>query len=686
MGVFKKWKSLTIRTKVNMLILPAILPVLIVAWMTYGSYRNAALQSNEHITQLIVNEHARGIGNFLHVQDETFRTWAADDVYGMSVEFETFNELSDKFGEMLAAAPGMCLLALTDTKGKVLAAAGNPGSDVEKVKSLIGHTSTELTTLAQTPEPAVALSASTLLPVLGYSWQQTYVFAAPCKDSSENRNSMLVAYVNWSLLEAHITQTQEVLVNKGWVGTQSLLLDKSTEQVLAHSDPQRAGQPFTAGNDVIEWLNVASHALATSAFTIEDTVQYLTFAPVPDAVSLTNGQEDVSETTFCIAVLIPQSDVLAGVKAVLQFTLITVIVASIFLCGLFWIVSRGISKEVHATANAFKDIAEGEGDLTKRLPVHSETSELGRLTKYFNRFVEKLQTTLKDVSANAQTVDSSSSGMVEISATMTAGAQESSAKSETVAAAAEEMSSNMNSVAAAMEQASTNVGLVATAAEQMTSTIDEIASNTEKARTITTQAVTEAQSAAEKINELGDSAQDIGKVTETITEISEQTNLLALNATIEAARAGDAGKGFAVVANEIKELANQTANATEDIRAKINGIQSKTGDTVTEIARVGKIIEQVNEIVATIASAVEEQSATTRQIAGNVTQASTGIGEVNENVAQTTVVSGEIAREIAQVNETSSTITNNSQQVNSSATELSKLAEELNRLVGQFKV
>ena len=182
-----------------------------------------------------------------------------------------------------------------------------------------------------------------------------------------------------------------------------------------------------------------------------------------------------------------------------------------------------------------------------------------------------------------------------------------SSKSNTVAAAAEEMSVNMSSVAQASENTASNVNMVAAAAEEMTSTVGEIAQNTEKTRSITMAAVERTRQASEKIDELGRAAQEVGKVTAVINDISEQTNLLALNATIEAARAGDAGKGFAVVANEIKELARQTAEATQDIRRIIEEIQNSTGSTVGEIREVSAVIEEVSELVTTVAAAIEQQ-------------------------------------------------------------------------------
>ncbi|MBN2418888.1 MAG: methyl-accepting chemotaxis protein [Deltaproteobacteria bacterium] len=357
----------------------------------------------------------------------------------------------------------------------------------------------------------------------------------------------------------------------------------------------------------------------------------------------------------------------------------------VVIAGFVLMFTRSIINPIRDVIFRVKDIAEGEGDLTSRIEI-SNNDEMGELAQWLNKFLDNLHKMVRNISENSITLNSSSTELLNLSAKMSEDADNMSIKANTVACSSEEMSLNMNSVAAAMEEASSSMSIVATSAEEMTSTINEIAQNSENARTITGEAVSRAEVASIKVDELGNAAREIGKVTEAITEISEQTNLLALNATIEAARAGEAGKGFAVVANEIKELAKQTAEATQKIKEKIEGIQNSTAGAVSEIAHILDVINDVNDIVSTIASAVEEQSVTTREIASNVNQASSGIQEVNEKVAHSSIVSKEIATDITDVNRSAEEMANSSSQMSLSSGELSRLSEQLKEMVQKFKL
>jgi methyl-accepting chemotaxis protein len=347
--------------------------------------------------------------------------------------------------------------------------------------------------------------------------------------------------------------------------------------------------------------------------------------------------------------------------------------------------AKRIVRPLLAVSDGLKDIAQGEGDLTKRLNADSK-DEVGELAGWFNIFLEKLQGIIKQIAGNAKTLAGSSTELSATATQLASGAEETTNQSGTVASAAEEMTANMNNMAAATEQMTTNVKTVAAATEEMTASISEIAKNAEKASVVAGNAAQVAQASNKTIGQLGTAADEIGKVIQVIQAIAEQTNLLALNATIEAARAGDAGKGFAVVATEVKELAKQTAEATEDIRRRIEGIQSSTGLAIKSIGSISEVIQQVNEISRTIASAVEEQSVTTKEIAQNVAQTSSAAEQVSVGVTQSAMVSKEITQNIAGVDQAAKQTAAGAAQTQTAGAELSKLAEELQSLVGQFKV
>ncbi len=348
-----------------------------------------------------------------------------------------------------------------------------------------------------------------------------------------------------------------------------------------------------------------------------------------------------------------------------------------------FLIATPITSSLSKAVNFADSIA--QGDFTSTLIINQK-DEIGLLTKALNTMSANLKTMLKEMTTGINTLGSSSTELSDVSDKITENSETTTEKSNTVSAAAEELSSNMNSVAAATEQATANIQMIVAGTEEMTATIQEIAGNMATGSETTSRAVEKAQEVSTKVDELGKAASDINKVTETIADISEQTNLLALNATIEAARAGEAGKGFAVVAGEIKALAQQTAEATTQISGKISSVQATTDESVAAIETIVKVINDINEIVTTVATAIEEQSATTQEISNNVSQAALGVQEVNENVNQASAVTGEVTRDIADVSQLAQETNNETLKIDQGTTELSRLADKLNEMVGQFNI
>jgi len=334
-----------------------------------------------------------------------------------------------------------------------------------------------------------------------------------------------------------------------------------------------------------------------------------------------------------------------------------------------------------------------EGDLTQVYEVgdaDEDTSETRStfvaIAEAVNSMCANLREVIGGVAKNAETLNTTSKELSVTANQLTQGAGETTNQSATVSSAAEEMSINMNNMAASTEQMTTNVKTVAVAVEEMTVSIEEIAKNAEQASSVAGNAARLAESSNQTIGQLGSAADEIGKVIVVIQDIAEQTNLLALNATIEAARAGNAGKGFAVVASEVKELAKQTAHATEDIRNRIEGIQGSTQEVVSSIGEISEVISQVSDVSQTIASAVKRQSVTTEEIAQNITQTSSAASNVSAGVAESAAACQEITRSITEVDQAAKQTSVAASQTQESGSALSDLANKLQGLVGKFQV
>jgi len=297
------------------------------------------------------------------------------------------------------------------------------------------------------------------------------------------------------------------------------------------------------------------------------------------------------------------------------------------------------------------------GDLTARVAGNYK-GDLERLKDALNHTTENIARLMTQITQSATALGAAS--------------EELNAVSQQMAGASEETATQANVVSAASEQVSKNVNVVASGSEEMLASIREIAKSASEAARMARNAVSVADETNQKVAKLGASSEEIGKVIKVITSIAEQTNLLALNATIEAARAGEAGKGFAVVANEVKELAKETAKATEEIGQKIEAIQGDTHGAVEAIAKIGTIINQVNDVSNTIAAAVEEQTATTNEIGRNLAEAAKGTGE--------------IARNISGVATAAESTTSGAADVQRAAKSLSEMAAQLQKIVAAFRI
>ena len=341
----------------------------------------------------------------------------------------------------------------------------------------------------------------------------------------------------------------------------------------------------------------------------------------------------------------------------MEFFMMLLLGASVFFSSLVvYVVLQSVKRPLASLQNTILEMADSK--LNTSVENTNLNNEIGEMAKAIQVLQTNLQQSFKAIGANSTSVASSSEELAAVSMQMSSNAEETSAQAKVVADAADRMSSNTQ--------------MVATGIEEMSASIREISLSTVQASTVANQAVDVAKSTNETMSKLGKSTMEIGNVLKVISSIAEQTNLLALNATIEAARAGELGKGFAVVANEVKELARQTAKATEEIGGSISVMQADAKGALTSIEEITAIINKMNEISGIIASAVEEQAATTAEINRNVSEAATGSTEIAKNI-----------KSVADAAKSTTEGASNSQQA---ASDLSKIAVDLEGAVAKFKL
>ncbi|MEQ9825541.1 MAG: methyl-accepting chemotaxis protein [Puniceicoccaceae bacterium] len=371
-------------------------------------------------------------------------------------------------------------------------------------------------------------------------------------------------------------------------------------------------------------------------------------------------------------------------QLLVKLSLAFVLIFAATLVALFFVVQM-ITRPIQATTRMLQDIAEGEGDLSRRLEQNSH-DEIGELCHWFNHFVNNIQQIIREVQVSSETLSAASEELSVTSTQIASHSTEVSQQSRSVAAAAEQSSTNIHAISSSAEEMSSTMTVVSSAVEELSASISEVTRSCEQESHIAQRAQGEAQETQKIIEELNQAGVSIGHIVDLIQQIAAQTNLLALNATIEAASAGEAGKGFAVVANEVKELAKQTAQATDDIRKQVEMMQTNTGNAVRAIQAIGKVVGEVNDLSQVIVRSVIEQNDAVSEIAHNISGANEATADVARNVGESATALTEISATVGQVNDSIAETTQGIEQINRSAEELAQLAVSLGSIVGRFKV
>ncbi|MDY6954243.1 MAG: methyl-accepting chemotaxis protein, partial [Thermodesulfobacteriota bacterium] len=713
MVMFGRFSSASLRFKIFFGLLLSLVPVMAIVGVSYYSARNTALRNSEGTMRLLTHYGAKEINGFIKTQKSLFMDWTEEDLFGLAIEFQTTTELKKLFQSMLEGQQGFSLLVLADVEGKVLEVALGEGIEGIKAQKLMGGVVKGISELQSKTGRYGRLVESGLTQALGQGSVSTYRFSFSARDSEGKENGFFLAYMDLSALQATVRAVANEMQTSVFPNARVGVVDIDSGLVLGHSNEEMIGNRLVVVDALKAWLE-GTEGREARKFDLEEGTDYVNFASLTSLSGLL--EEDTSaqgEGTLRFAAFVPEKDIMSDVRRIAWTSIGIAAVGTvvIVLIGLF--ISVNITRPVSQAVAGLKDIAEGEGDLTTRLEVGSH-DEVGELAQWFNTFIQNLQGIVKDIAGNAKGLNTSSSDLSSLSAQMASSAEEMTLQSDGVAGAAEEMSANINTIATATEQMSANVqsvsstaeemsqnvNAVASSIEEMSMTLSDVASSAREGSDVAGKAMEMSNAALETMNVLGRAAKDIGEVTALIKRIAEQTNLLALNATIEAASAGDAGKGFAVVANEIKELANQSAQAAEDIAKRIGGVQTNTEEAVKVIADISGVINKINESSMVITNSVEQQKLSANEISGNVHQTSTGINNIASSIAEVAKGANDMARGAAEaakgVTEVSSNIqevsraagdsNRGAQQVSKASKELATVATVLQNLVNRFKV
>ncbi|HEY6038696.1 MAG TPA: methyl-accepting chemotaxis protein [Kofleriaceae bacterium] len=569
----------------------------------------------------------------------------------------TPEQLAALAADYVASYPSYDLIVVADKDGKVIATNGQSG-DHKPVANLVGMSvrgQPWFDSVVSAPSGTVYASRTVETDPLATHALRTsgreLIYAGGVVDDKGQVVRVWSNHISWARSIDAIAAGELAQMNQADIETGKVEVVDKSGKLIALAPLQ--GEEPPSVNRMAQGSQAAKQALeghtgyGVEADPVDRETDLVGYAALQDRNAFkTNGWGVIAHES--------EREVHSRVSGLRDYTLLVFAIAVVLIAvGSFWF-ARRLTRRMRSIVRVLDQVA--AGDLTARAQKITGSDELAQMTTALHAALDRIGLAFSNIARSAGELTRSSESLSTIGATLNGSADDTSRQAGIVAAASEE--------------SGRNVQTVATGTEEMSVTIKEIAKNAAEAAQVATAAVIRAQHTNELVGKLGDSSVEIGKVLKVITSIAEQTNLLALNATIEAARAGEAGKGFAVVANEVKELAKETARATEDITRKIAAIQTDTTSAVGAIGEITAVIGQINDIQNTIASAVEQQAATTN--------------EIGRNLHELAQASNEIAQNVTSVAASATSTSECSLQTRQAATRLQELARDLDGQMAHF--
>jgi methyl-accepting chemotaxis protein len=579
----KRWKQLSLRTKIGAVMLPMFAPVVAIVAISYSASHGASLSSSQRLSEMMVERAASEVEGHVTACANQFLQWTSEDVYGMAIEFDTVTELAGRMREMVAGSPFAGIL-VTTPDGAVVTAAANAG----RPEPAAGKKVAAVPALAGVVRGAMQQLTRPQLDDLQLPFPTSFAMHMECKDSSGKPNGHFVAVLDWPAIEAVVGRTGSLFERYGFPNGSGLMVDASDGRVLATSG-RKADETALAGFGAPG----AEQSLAT---------RYGGEACRARLAAVQHGDAPLPITMVNV---LTEADVFAEVQTLMWQSLALTIGALVLLLAIGYGVGTWIAKPIRAAAAQLERMSQGQGDLTVRLPVTSE-DELGMLATGFNRFIVGLGELILTIRHEVNLLGRGASQVMDAS-------QQSSQRSVAQA-------QRVTQINQSTEEIATSTTANAEEAKGASSASASARGATEEGR----QAMAKM---AKAIAEVKDASTRASKIIGVIDSIAFQVNLLALNAAVEAARAGDAGRGFAVVAEEVRSLAQRSASAARDSAAVITECDQRAQGGVEIVAGVEGVLARIDQQVLHLDNAVSQIAEASR------TQAE-GLQAVTRNVAQ----------------------------------------------------
>ena len=586
------WRSLGIRGKINLILIPAIVPMLAIALVAYLSHRESSIEHGNRAMDLIAGATADRLDAHFQRQAAVFAEWTTEDIYGLAIEFDTVKEMGDQFVSMLEAAPAFGFVMVTDARGKVLQCASRAAGGDILVGELNGQSLPDAIPGEQQTRSA-EFGSDRALALANQPYGQTYRLTMPARQTSGEVNGYLIAFLDWQIVTDQLSASGRALAQSGFTSATVALLDPPANRVMVSLQSAGETRPLTLDPPVRQWLGAGRDEGQGGEFSVEGMMQYVHAAPVEhlSAWWQTGAPDEGATGRLALATFVPRSQVLAQVQSVLLLNGGIAAAGVLLLLGIVWFMSNGIARPVRA-------------------------------------IIAHLRKGSDFVSETAEQFASASKSLADGSTEQAAGIQEASSSLEQMSAMTKQNADHMREAN----------GLMVETREQAT------AGNESMKRLATA------------IEDIKASSDETGKIVKTIEEIAFQTNLLALNAAVEAARAGEAGKGFAVVAEEVRNLAlraSESARSSGDlIETSMAGADrgvSLAAETHRSLDEITGSIQRVSDLFQSLASASEQQTQGIEQVNIAVNQMDT-IAQQNASIAEETAsVSEELNQEAGRI-------------------------------------